>query len=394
VEQLHIDSSLRNTNNPKKPDDAFGKFFRFSDNKGINNTSGFRPKSKSKGSTDIEACAFCVLVTNFMEVEWPDHIDRETGIFNYFGDKKTEGDLHITKVGGNRFLRDIFNKLHTGERLSIPPILIFENYKSPEGSQMRFVGLAAPGAQGLSAYDDLVAVWRVKGTTRFQNYRSVFTILKAAVIDKAWLNDLVSGTNPIDSVHCPDAWKKWVKTGIYTPLTCTRKREPRGKTNQLPHSTMEVNVLHKVMVTFTDREFEFAAVELIQLMDPRFTDFSVTQRVRDGGRDGVGIYKVGHEHHQIHLSAIIEAKLWKEDSDVGVKPMTRLISRIKHRDIGVFITTSCFSKQVQQELIDDNHPIILVSGGDIARVLIANELNVPAKFDAWAVGIKQRSTAK
>lgn len=74
--------------------------------------------------------------------------------------------------------------------------------------------------------------------------------------------------------------------------------------------------------------------------------------------------------------------------------MSRLISRIKHRDIGVFVTTSCFNKQVQQELIEDNHPIILVSGGDIARVLVANELNVPAKMDAWLESIKQHASAK
>ena len=393
MQKLQIDTNLRNTNNPKNPADVFGKFFRFSDNKGINNTSGFRPKSKANGSTDIEECAFCVLVTNFGEVEWPDYLDPETGIFKYFGDKRSEGDLHATQVGGNRFLRENFKKLHTGSRLAVPPVLVFENHKNDEGSQMRFLGLAAPGAQGLSAYEDLVAVWRVKGKTRFQNYRSIFTILKTDVIDKAWLHDLVEGISPANSQYCPEVWKKWAVSGIYTPLTCTRKREPREKKNQLPHTDAEQHILDRVMKEFNDREFEFAAVEIVQLMDPRFTDLSVTQRVRDGGRDGIGSYKVGHENHQIHLSAIIEAKLWREKSDVGVKPMSRLISRIKHRDIGVFVTTSSFNKQVQQELIDDDHPVILVSGGDISRVLIASELDVPEKFDAWASGIKQRATA-
>jgi hypothetical protein len=145
------------------------------------------------------------------------------------------------------------------------------------------------------------------------------------------------------------------------------------------------------MAVFSDREFEFAAVEIVRLMDPRFFDFNVTARSRDGGRDALGSYRVGHDYHQIHLNVIVEAKLWKEDSDIGVKPMSRLISRIRHRDIGIFITTSCFSKQVQQELIDDNHPIILVSGGDVARVMIANELDIPEKFDAWSQAVKQRA---
>lgn len=391
METLRVDSSLRNTNNPNNPVDVFNRFFRFGDGRGINNTSGFRAKSKAGQSTDIESCAFCLLITTFGEAEWPDSLDYESGIFTYFGDKRSEGDLHETTVGGNRFLRSMFNKLHVGQRNLIAPVLVFENYKGIDGAYMRFLGLAAPGAQGLSAFDDLVAVWRIKDKNRFQNYRAIFTILKEDAVNRKWLEDMVNGVVPSESDHCPSIWRRWVSTGRYEPLTCERKREPRTKAEQLPQRDNERKTLGRVIDAFTDREFEFAAVDIVQLMDPRFSDFTVTQRVRDGGRDALGSYRVGHDNHQIHLSATIEAKLWREASDVGVKPMARLISRIKHRDIGVFVTTSCFNKQVQQELIEDNHPVILVSGGDIARVLISNELDVAEKFSAWAENIKQRA---
>ena len=392
MNELRIDLSLRNTNNPNNPNDVFNRFFRFSDGRGINNTSGFRAKSKADQTTDIENCAFCLLVTTFGEAEWPDSLDYESGVFTYFGDKRTEGDLHKTTVGGNRLLRNIFNKLHVGQRDLIPPILVFENYKGFDGSYMRFLGLVVPGAQGVSSFDDLVAVWRIKDRNRFQNYRSLFTVLKENLVTKVWLEDLVNGINPSESIYCPLSWKRWVETGIYDPLTCERKREPRSKENQSPQNNNESNVLKNVMEGFSDREFEFAAVSIVELMDPRFKDFIVTQRSRDGGRDAIGTYQVGHADHQIQLAAIVEAKLWKENSDIGVKPMSRLISRIKHRDIGVFITTSCFNKQVQKELIDDNHPVILISGGDIARVLIANELDLPEKFFAWAANIKKHAS--
>jgi hypothetical protein len=391
MESLRVDASLRNTNNPNNPVDVFNRFFRFGDGRGINNTSGFRAKSKAGQSTDIENCAFCLLVTTFGEAEWPDSLNYETGLFTYFGDKRTGGDLHDTTVGGNRFLRSAFNKLHTGNREEIAPILVFENYKGSDGMYMRFLGLAAPGAQGVSAFEDLVAVWRVKDRNRFQNYRALFTILREDLVQKAWLEDMVNGVSPSVSSHCPSAWHKWVNSGLYDELSCERKLEPRSKEQQLPQTPKERETLARVTRSFTDREFEFAAVEIVQLMDPRFSEFTVTRRVRDGGRDATGWYRVGHENHQIQLSAILEAKLWREESDVGVKPMSRLISRIKYRDIGVFVTTSCFNKQVQQELVDDNHPVILISGGDIARVLIANELDVADKFAAWAERIKQRA---
>jgi len=88
--ELRVDASYRNTNNWQDAHDVFNKFFRFN-GVGINNTSGFRPKSKAHSSTDILKCAFCVLVTNFGESEWPDSVDRENGIFTYFGDNRSAG---------------------------------------------------------------------------------------------------------------------------------------------------------------------------------------------------------------------------------------------------------------------------------------------------------------
>jgi hypothetical protein len=110
------------------------------------------------------------------------------------------------------------------------------------------------------------------------------------------------------------------------------------------------------------------------MMDDRFVNPQVTPAVRDGGRDVIAQYRVGHDLHQVLLSASVEAKLWNPRQAVGVKPMMRLLSRLKHRDMGVFVTTSFFERQVQQELIEDGHPVILVSGGDIARLLISREI--------------------
>lgn len=137
----------------------------------------------------------------------------------------------------------------------------------------------------------------------------------------------------------------------------------------------------------TPRQFEFAAAELLPLMDARFINRKVTREVRDGGRDVIAQYQVGHGYHGIPLNISVEAKLWNEAGAVGVKPMMRLISRLKHRDFGVFITTSFFDTTVQRELIEDGHPVILVSGGDIARILIAHEKDGDA-LDRWLDGVR------
>jgi hypothetical protein len=256
---------------------------------------------------------------------------------------------------------------------------------------MRFLGLACPGAQGMSALEDLVAVWRVQGHLRFQNYRAVFTILKEETISHAWLQDLVDGTPPADSVHCPEAWRRWSRSGTYSALRSVRAVRPRTRDEQVPQGRLEQQVLQRLFDEVTPREFEFLAAELLPLIDGRFGEVVVTQAVRDGGRDVLARYRVGHDLHQVLLDAYLEAKHWALNSAVGVKPMMRLLARLNHRDIGVFVTTSYFETQGQQELIEDRHPVLLVSGGDIVRILLGAQIcEGPAdlRLSAWLERIR------
>jgi hypothetical protein len=244
-------------------------------------------------------------------------------------------------------------------------------------------------------------VWRVKGDVRFQNYRAFFTVLREETVSREWLSDLVNGIPAQDSPHSPKSWLRWLQSGAYTPLTCARQVTPRSRQQQLPHSDREWNVLRHIRDTLSDREFEFFAAELVRIMDDRFADLTVTRAVRDGGRDVVGSYRVGHDLHQVQLSVYqvqlsvyIEAKQWDPESAVGVKPMMRLLARLKHRDLGVFVTTSYFEAQVQEELIEDQHPVLLVSGGDIVRLLMRAELDdisAAGKLESWLNLIRQQA---
>ncbi|GAB2587716.1 restriction endonuclease [Ramlibacter solisilvae] len=392
MDVLRVEGLYRNTQDWKQEADQFNKFFRFTDAKGrtsgINNVAGFRAKSKA-GSTNILNCAFCVLVTNLGELEWPDDLDRESGVFTYYGDNRSPGhSIEDTALGGNRLLAAVFSKLHEGKRDEVVPFLCFESVKAPGPSHMRFLGLACPGGAGISATEDLVGVWRVTGGRRFQNYRALFSILNADSIPKAWLEDLVNGQSPADSKHCPKVWRNWVKTGAYRNLTCEPEQQPRRKLEQLPASAAEWAVLRRVHQALSPREFEFAALELTKLLDSRFVDLQVTRPSRDGGRDVVGKYVIGHKMHRVGLNVLVEAKRWDLESAVGTRPMMRLISRIKHRDLGVFVTTGVFDTQVQQELIDDGHPVLLVSGGDIAKLLISRDLASGDQLESWLAGVK------
>ena len=175
-------------------------------------------------------------------------------------------------------------------------------------------------------------------------------------------------------------------------MECENELKIRSKKSQLPQNKDEEALLGNILVNFTEREFEYASAEIVGLLDRSFRDLYVTRGVRDGGRDVIGKYYLGHAGHQIRLQAIVEAKKWKLTSSVGVKPVMRLISRLKHNDIGVFITTSYFDQQIQRELIEDGHHIMLISGGDIAKILMKSDLQNPESLAAWINAIKRKAS--
>ena len=69
--------------------------------------------------------------------------------------------------------------------------------------------------------------------------------------------------------------------------------------------------------------------------------------------------------------------------------MSRLISRIKYRQFGVMVTTSFVSNQAYEEVLEDGHPILIVTGADIARILIDKGLT-PDSIEAWMSEIDSR----
>src|SRR4051812_46625496 len=92
---------------------------------GSGNRKGFRIAGKGPKRKWI------VLFTTGEDGDWPDSLDLSTGQFIYFGDNKTPGhELHDTKVGGNKVLRDVFAKLHDDNqsRQGIVPFLVFRKY--------------------------------------------------------------------------------------------------------------------------------------------------------------------------------------------------------------------------------------------------------------------------
>jgi len=353
---------------------------------GSGNMGGFRLAGKGADKN------FVVLFTTGEDKDWPDCIDHTTGQFIYYGDNKTPGhELHDTPKGGNLVLRRIFDLLHANpaNRSLIPPIFIFS--KSPTAQSARavqFKGLAVPGYPTLSATEDLVAVWKTTKGERFQNYRSVFTILDAAVVKREWLSALISGAK--NSTHAPSAWVEWVETGRYRALVSEPTTVIRSIEEQTPDTSIKVDILSAVFNHFEPMPtaFESFAARIFQMHDPRVIIDEITQASIDGGRDALGRYKLGLTDDPVYVEFALEAKCYAppinghKPNTIGVREVARLISRLRHRQFGVLVTTSVVARQTYEEVREDRHPIIFISGKDIAEILIQNGLSTPAIVQA------------
>ncbi len=336
--------------------------------KGIGNQGGFR----YAGSPALGTVKLAVLYTSGGEVDWPDYLDVETGTFTYYGDNRRPGQsLHETPRSGNVLLRDAFAASHgtPADRAKVSPFLLFEK-AATSGRSVRFRGLLAPGGPTLTSDDELAAIWRATTGRRFQNYRAHFTVLDVDRIPRGWIQHLLAGGDPLGG-ECPEVWRTWVESRVYRPLLAPATTSVRSKADQLPDDVAGRAMLEEIREYFRGREhdFEACAVAIWRLIAPSTGAVDVTRPSRDGGRDAVGTYVLGPVANRIAIDFALEAKCYATDSSVGVREVSRLISRLRHRNFGVLVTTSFVNKQVQEEVHEDGHPIALVCGRDIVDVL-------------------------
>jgi hypothetical protein len=119
------------------------------------------------------------------------------------------------------------------------------------------------------------------------------------------------------------------------------------------------------------------------MSDSKILNIDLTPMTRDGGRDGVGKYRIGTPNSYILVDFFVEAKFYNTENGNGVHLTSRLISRLRHRQFGYFVTTSYVSQQAYQEIVYDEHPVVIYSGRDIANILIEHGINSTFKTREW-----------
>jgi hypothetical protein len=342
----------------------------------VHTTGGFRYRGSLPNPRLV------ALTSNSSEPAWPDSVNPFTGQLTYFGDNRSPGALHETHLGGNQILADSFARLGDGSaaRESLPVFFYFTKWS---GFSQQFRGLVVPGGIGVKPDDQLSAIWRTKGGSRFQNYRALFTVLNIPEIPRQWISDLILGKDKL--INAPENYIRWVTTGRYSPLVSENVIQVRSKHEQLPQDEAGLKLITHIHKRFEAQphEFEPVALALWGLLSRLPMDAKVTRQAVDGGRDAFGVVRIGPTNDPLKLDFALEAKCYGINNSVGVKETSRLISRLRRHHFGVLVTTSYIGSQAYEEIREDGHPVVLMTGADIANILQANGYDNEKKLDAW-----------
>jgi len=208
------------------------------------------------------------------------------------------------------------------------------------------------------------------------------------VVPRVWLKEIANGHTL--GTSAPKAWTDWVATGSYRPLASESTTIIRSQEEQLPDTPLKRELLEAVYDHFKNAPlaFEAFAARIFGMHDQRVMIDKITRASVDGGRDAIGRYLLGLSDDPVYAEFSLEAKCYRPPlsgegaNTVGVREVSRLISRIRHREFGVLVTTSVVGRQAYEEVRADRHPIVFLTGKDIANILTTNGFNTLERVTA------------
>lgn len=353
--------------------------------------SGINPIRGVNGADGTDRCPAILLSSSPHKAgssmtPWEDVYDIDNGAVRYFGDNKDEKDP--SKAPGNiALLRQL--ALHTAQdavqRARAAPILFFRRVtvdRRIKGNVM-FLGVGVlQRAERVTEFDRSREIY-------FTNYAFEFVVFDLSNEAESVMWDWIEGrgdpnlTSEQTLSRAPAAWRDWVAHGKPSIERCRRrvsKLMTVHRADQVPRNgsperkALDLIYAHYGRPTFR-RLFEHLASSVVERLivdsGAQYRHGWVTQNSGDGGADFVGRVDVGTGFARTRLVLLGQAKCEKPDAPTGGNHIARTVARLKRGWIGAYVTTSYFSEPVQLEVIEDEYPIMLVNGLQVARAVLA-----------------------
>ncbi|MGH1564723.1 restriction endonuclease [Mumia sp. DW29H23] len=318
---------------------------------------------------------------------WHDEFDLDHGHVRYFGDHKprTAGLPGATK--GNRMLLEA-TRLHAGtsreERLLAPPLLLFRSVTiHREGRAVVKGHVEFCGAAIIERLEHVVQRDPATGRS-FPNLALDLAVVSGGEvdgIDLRWIDDRRDHKLTAEQAlrYAPESWIRWVKQGRIAVPGIRRRvlaSAVRSTKDQQPESgSAEDRVLQEVYAFYDGRKHAFellasrVAAAVLRDSGARYKEGWLSRSSGDGGVDFIGRIDVGSLAASTPVVVLGQAKCILPTSLISPEQVARVVARLRRGWIGVYVTTGSFSRQAQVEIIDDQYPVVLISGRTLATAV-------------------------
>lgn len=348
---------------------------------------------------------------------WHDEFDLDHGHVRYYGDHKasTIGLPGVTP--GNRALLEEW-RFHSGttqiDRERAAPLLLFRAKTVTVEGRAKHQGFVEFCGVALIERLEHIVQRDPQSGRSFPNIvldLAVVEALDGDVIDLRWIDDR---RDPDLSARqtlrfAPPSWKKWVKEGRSSiPRIRRRVLSSRVKTKdeQLPdRGSQSAEDLRVIYNFYSQKKHAFEVLasrvsgEVLRRSGSSYNPGWLTRSGGDGGVDFVGRLDVGSLGANTPVVVLGQAKCVDPESSISPDQVARVVARLRRGWIGVFVTTGSFSKQAQVEVVDDQYPLILISGreltNEVARMAASDfegnlELLLQSTLDEYETAITAR----
>jgi HJR/Mrr/RecB family endonuclease len=340
-----------------KEDDQFVSWFSI-EGSGIGNSGGIRAAKHAFLKSEFPS--YIVLITrettHRVVNPWEDIVDYGTATILYWGDAKFDDTKSYPDFKGNKRLLQVWESVLSGNLLDVPPIL---HFSKPKSGQVKF--------NGLCVLKDLSISWFQQEEKPIKNYRAELVILDCEEVHVNWLHDIAKSSNQGElPKSTPKVWKDYIKGN--TRKLDIFKKDIKHKEEQLPpEGSVEAGLLQNLH-DLTPTEFEAVVVELFKNLPHVNHKITRTRPTSDGGFDFYGQFSIPYPIHY-EIGFLGEVKKYARTTSVTPKDVSRLVARLSRGQFGLFVTTSYFTKQTQQEVLEDGYPVKLFSGIDLVNFL-------------------------
>lgn len=312
---------------------------------------------------------------------WHDIFDVDNGHIRYFGDAKTPG-ADPANAPGNKVLLEAHNAHSTfepPERRAATPIVFFRR------TTVNGVPKGYAAFQGFGVIERVERITQFEARSRrsFANFVYDFTVLSLTaeneLFDWTWINRRRDPNLSLDETlaGAPSSWRQWVSAGasaLPRIRRSTAKLLVTKPKDQMPEpGSRYERILREIYAYYASKKHRFEGLayaisrRLLSSSGRRFVEGWITPSSGDGGADFIGRVDIGAGFGAVRQIVYGQAKCTSPSCGVDGKDIARTVARLKRGWFGVFVTTGYFSEPVQREVIEDEYPILLVSGLTVAE---------------------------